>query len=68
MKINSKTKVFIIWLLAVIIWNFGFPSVPPIADVIVAVILSFASQWLNKFFKIIGQQDYDVPRPAETPK
>ncbi|MBT4155644.1 MAG: hypothetical protein HOC41_02080 [Candidatus Marinimicrobia bacterium] len=50
MKINSKTKVFIIWLLAVIIWNFGFPSVPPIADVIVAVILSFASQWLNKFF------------------
>jgi len=50
MKINSKTKVFIIWLLAVIIWNFGFSSVPPIADVIVAVILSFASQWLNKFF------------------
>ena len=40
-------KVQFIWLLGVIIWNFGFPSVPPIADVIVAVLLSFASYHLK---------------------
>ena len=27
-------KKYMLWLLGVIIWNFGFPSVPPIADVI----------------------------------
>ena len=32
-------KVWIIWLVLVCIWNFGWPSVPPIADVVVAVIL-----------------------------
>ena len=40
-------KVQFIWLLGVIIWNFGFPSVPPIADVIVAVLLFFASYHLK---------------------
>jgi hypothetical protein len=40
-------KVQFIWLLGVIIWNFGFPSVPPIADVIAAVLLSFASYHLK---------------------
>jgi hypothetical protein len=40
-------KVQFIWLLDVIIWNFGFPSVPPIADVIVAVLLFFASYHLK---------------------
>ena len=40
-------KVQIIWLLGVIIWNFGFPSAPPIADVIAAVLLSFASYHLK---------------------
>jgi len=28
------------WLTLVCIWNFGWPSVPPIADVLVAVVLS----------------------------
>ena len=32
--------LWFIWLILVIIWNFGWPSVPPIADVSVAVILS----------------------------
>jgi len=40
-------KVQFIWLLDVIIWDFGFPSAPPIADVIVAVLLSFASYHLS---------------------
>ena len=40
-------KVQFIWLLGVIIWNFGFPSVPPIADVIAPVLLYFASYHLK---------------------
>ena len=33
-------KIWWLWLLLVAIWNFGWPRVPPIADVIVAVALS----------------------------
>ncbi|MBT3612187.1 MAG: hypothetical protein HN522_04530 [Flavobacteriales bacterium] len=33
-------KIWCLWLLLVAIWNFGWPSVPPIADVLAAVILS----------------------------
>tara|TARA_R110002020_G_scaffold48961_4_gene139859 strand:+ start:212 stop:379 length:168 start_codon:yes stop_codon:yes gene_type:complete len=41
--------VWFIWLLLVSIWNFGWPSVPPIADVLVAVILSItAYQFKNR--------------------
>tara|TARA_B100001029_G_C14957111_1_gene392239 strand:+ start:325 stop:474 length:150 start_codon:yes stop_codon:yes gene_type:complete len=32
--------VWIIWLVLVCIWNFAWPEVHPIADVIVAVVLS----------------------------
>ena len=32
--------IWFIWLILIIIWNFGFPTVPPIADVLVAVGLS----------------------------
>ena len=41
-------KIFSIWLLLVIVWNFGYPSVPPIADVIVAVVLSPLSKYLER--------------------
>ncbi|MDA7577208.1 hypothetical protein N8700_04245 [Candidatus Pelagibacter sp.] len=44
-------KIYIIWLIAVILWNFGFPNAPPIADVIVAVLLSFLSIRLKKWLK-----------------
>ena len=34
-------KIFwIIWLILVILWNYGFPQATPFQDVIVAVILS----------------------------
>ena len=33
--------VYIIWLIGVILWNFGFPEAKPIEDVIVAILLSF---------------------------
>ncbi|MDC0419084.1 hypothetical protein OAM11_00535 [Candidatus Pelagibacter sp.] len=44
-------KIYIIWLIGVIAWNFGFPNATPIADVIVAIILSFVSFWLKKWIK-----------------
>ena len=44
-------KVYIIWLLGVIVWNFLVPGAAPIEDVIVAVLLSFLSIDLKKVFK-----------------
>ncbi len=41
-------SVWIVWLVLVAIWNFGWPSVPPIADVLVAAALSIlAYQYKN---------------------
>jgi len=44
-------KVFIIWLIGVILWNFGYPVASPFEDVIAAVILSFISIYLKKIIK-----------------
>ena len=44
-------KVYIIWLIGVIIWNFGFPEAMPIADVLAAILLSFLSISLKKYLK-----------------
>ena len=49
-------KVYIIWFIGVIIWNFGFPNATPTADVIVAVFLSFLSMGLKNFKTLINQQ------------
>lgn len=43
--------IYLIWLSLIIIWNYGFPDVPPVADVAVAVILSFVSQRLKQIIK-----------------
>ena len=45
-------KIYIIWLIGVILWNFGFPNASPIADVIVAILLSFLSIGLKKHLKL----------------
>ena len=44
-------KVYIIWLIGVIAWNFGVPGAEPIEDVIVAILLSFLSLGLKKYLK-----------------
>jgi hypothetical protein len=44
-------KIYIIWLIGVVLWNFGFPNAYPIADVIVAILLSFLSMGLKKWLK-----------------
>jgi hypothetical protein len=45
-------KIYIIWLIGVIMWNYGFPDAKPVEDVIVAILLSFLSIGLKKYFKI----------------
>ena len=43
-------KVLLIWLLLVVLWNFGVPNASPIFDVLVAVVLSFFYKTLDKLF------------------
>ena len=45
-------QVYIIWLIGVILWNYGVPDASPTEDVIVAIILSFMSMGLKKFTKL----------------
>jgi len=45
---NNKIIVFIIWIIMVIIWNYGVPDAIPLYDVVVAIILSLISIKLNK--------------------
>ena len=44
-------KVFIIWLIGVILWNFGYPSASPLEDVVAAVLLSVLSMYMKKIIK-----------------
>ena len=44
--------IYIVWLIGVIIWNFGVPDASPLEDVLVAVALSFLSMGLKKYLKI----------------
>jgi|TARA_B110000444_G_C18674297_1_gene516728 hypothetical protein len=40
-----------IWLILVIVWNYGFPIASPLADVLVALILSLMMIFLKKIWK-----------------
>tara|TARA_B100001057_G_C22753016_1_gene912547 strand:- start:511 stop:651 length:141 start_codon:yes stop_codon:yes gene_type:complete len=45
-------KIYIIWLLGVVIWNFGVPNAAPLEDVVVAVVLSLLTQVMKKYLKL----------------
>ncbi len=45
-------KVYTIWLAGVVLWNFGYPMAKPIEDVVAAILLSFISIGLKKYFKL----------------
>tara|TARA_B100001093_G_C25968170_1_gene652080 strand:- start:106 stop:285 length:180 start_codon:yes stop_codon:yes gene_type:complete len=49
-------KVFIIWLVLVIAWNYGYPEASPLEDVIVAVVLSLASTLLKSIQNLVNLQ------------
>ena len=42
-------KIYLIWLIGVVIWNFGVPLATPLQDVLVAIALSFLSICLKKY-------------------
>ena len=39
---------WLVWLVLVILWNYGFPAATPLQDVLVAVILSVLFIIINK--------------------
>ena len=43
-------NIYIIWLIGVVIWNFGVPKASPLEDVIVAILLSFFTIIAEKLF------------------
>ncbi len=45
-------KIYIIWLIGVVVWNFGVPNATPLEDVIVAIVLSLFSIIMKKYFKL----------------
>ena len=42
-------KIYLIWLIGVILWNFGYPDADPILDVLAAILLSLISVGLKKY-------------------
>ena len=44
-------KIYIIWLVGVIVWNFGYPQATPLQDVIVAILLSILTMGLKYYIK-----------------
>ena len=47
-------KVYIIWLIGVILWNFGYPTATPVEDVVVAILLSLLSYFLKQKVKFLN--------------
>ena len=48
-KLMNKKINWSIWLMLVILWNYGFPQATPIEDVLVAVFLSILFIIIQKF-------------------
>tara|TARA_B100001123_G_scaffold25063_1_gene27164 strand:+ start:336 stop:515 length:180 start_codon:yes stop_codon:yes gene_type:complete len=48
-------KIYLIWLIGVIVWNYGVPQATPLEDVLVAIALSFLTMCLKKYLNLITQ-------------
>ena len=44
-------KIFIIWLILVVIWNYGYPQATPLEDVLVSILLFVFNILLKKYLK-----------------
>ena len=53
---------WLVWLVFVILWNYGFPNASPLQDVLVAVILSVLFIIINK------HQSRDLQKPGSRSK
>ena len=45
---KKNKKIFLIWLMLVIMWNFGVPEASPGSDVLIAAALSFLVKIMEK--------------------
>ena len=45
-------KIYIFWLIGVMLWNFGVPKASPLEDVLAAIVLSFLSIVLKKYTRL----------------
>ena len=57
-----KKIIWLVWLVLVILWNYGFPNATPLQDVLVAVILSVLFIIINKL------QSRDLQKPGSRSK
>jgi len=48
---NIKIIFWFIWLLLVILWNYGYPAASPFLDVLIAVLLSLMNILVLKIIK-----------------
>jgi len=46
-------KIYIFWVVAVILWNFGVPAATPVENVLVAIALSILSFGLKKYLLLV---------------
>tara|TARA_B100000446_G_C10496006_1_gene321340 strand:+ start:349 stop:540 length:192 start_codon:yes stop_codon:yes gene_type:complete len=46
--VQKLNKTFFIWILLVILWNFGFPGAEPVYDVLVAIGLAFFAKFIEE--------------------
>ena len=42
-------RIFVLWLIGITIWNYGYPLATPLEDVIVSVILFFVSIYSKNY-------------------
>ena len=47
----KNNKIYLIWLVGIIAWNYALPQASPLLDVLAAVVLSFVSFALKKYLK-----------------
>lgn len=50
-------RIYLIWLFAVIAWNYGFPSMSPLADVIAAIALSAGQNQISRLLQKHSNDD-----------
>ena len=46
---NKEMQIYLIWLVLVVVWNFGYPAALPIYDVAAAIFLSIIVKMLNSY-------------------
>jgi len=45
---KKNKKIFLGWLVLVVLWNFGAPGAKPIYDVLVAALLSLLASYITR--------------------